>query len=35
MFQRGATAMVAINARCIDGIDVSALKITPFDGRSL
>jgi hypothetical protein len=28
-------AMVAINVRCLDGVDVSALSLTPFDGRSL
>lgn len=27
--------MVEINLRCADGIDLSALKITPFDGASL
>jgi hypothetical protein len=27
--------MVAINVRCLDGVDLAALKITPFDGRSL
>ena len=27
--------MVAINARCLEGVDVSALEITRFDGRSL
>jgi hypothetical protein len=27
--------MIAVNVRCLDGIDVSALTITPFDGRSL
>ncbi len=32
----GANApMVAINVRCLDGIDVASLKPTPFDGRSL
>jgi hypothetical protein len=25
---------IAINVRCLDNVDVSALKITPFDGRS-
>ena len=25
---------IAINVRCLDGVDVTALKITPFDGRS-
>jgi hypothetical protein len=27
--------MVAVNARCLDDVDVSALKIEQFDGRSL
>lgn len=27
--------MAAINARCLDDIQLSALKIMPFDGRSL
>jgi hypothetical protein len=26
--------MVAINARCLDGVDPDALEITKFDGRS-
>jgi hypothetical protein len=26
--------MVAINVRCLDDVDVSALKLTQFDGRS-
>lgn len=26
--------MIAINVRCLDGVDVGALKLTPFDGRS-
>ena len=26
--------MVAINVRCLDGVDLSTLKLTPFDGRS-
>jgi len=25
---------VAINVRCLDGIDLASLKLTPFDGRS-
>ncbi|MEQ1775192.1 MAG: GFA family protein [Burkholderiales bacterium] len=29
------TAMAAINARCIEGVDIAALKITKFDGRNL
>ncbi|MBS7698498.1 MULTISPECIES: GFA family protein [unclassified Chelatococcus] len=28
------TPMRAINVRCLDGVDVSALSPTPFDGRS-
>jgi hypothetical protein len=27
--------MVAINVRCLDGIDISTLKLTPFDGKNL
>jgi hypothetical protein len=27
--------MYAINVRCLDDVDVAALKPTPFDGRSL
>jgi hypothetical protein len=27
--------MVAINVRCLDGVDLDALTITPFDGRSM
>ena len=27
--------MVAINARCLDGVDLSALEVGQFDGRSL
>ena len=27
-------AMVALNVRCLDGIEISDLKLTPFDGRS-
>jgi hypothetical protein len=37
-FSRGATAereMVAVNVRCLDDIDIAALKLTSFDGRSL
>lgn len=29
------TKMVAINVRCIDGIDLNALTIQPYDGKSL
>jgi len=28
-------AMAAINVRCLDGVEVSGLKVVPFDGRSL
>jgi len=27
--------MVAVNARCLDGVDLSPLKVGHFDGRSL
>jgi hypothetical protein len=27
-------AMVAINVRCLDGVDLQTLKISPFDGLS-
>jgi hypothetical protein len=27
--------MAAVNVRCLDQVDVSALKVVPFDGRSL
>ncbi|MCP3104061.1 GFA family protein [Myxococcus sp. K15C18031901] len=37
-FARGTTpdgkAMIAINARCLDGVDAAALKTMPVDGRS-
>ncbi len=26
--------MIAVNVRCLDDVDIAALKITPFDGRS-
>lgn len=29
------TAMVGINMRCIDDIDLAAIEFKPFDGRSL
>jgi hypothetical protein len=28
-------AMAAVNVRCLEGIEPSALRIVPFDGRSL
>lgn len=37
-FSRGAmpdgTPMVAVNARCLEGVDASALSPTPYDGAS-
>lgn len=37
-FARGTTpdgaAMVALNIRCLDDVDLAALTITPFDGKS-
>jgi hypothetical protein len=29
------TPMVAINIRCLEGVDIAALKPTPFDGKNL
>ena len=29
------TTMMAINVRCLDGVDITSLKIMPFDGKSL
>jgi hypothetical protein len=29
------TAMVAVNLRCAENLDLSTIKITPFDGASL
>ena len=38
-FSRGTgpdgSEMAAINVRCLDGVDLDALTITPFDGASL
>ncbi len=38
-FSRGAApdgkAMIAVNVRCLDDVDIAALKQMPFDGRSL
>jgi hypothetical protein len=31
----GGAAMVAVNVRCLDGVDPGALTLTPFDGKSL
>ena len=31
----GRREMIAVNVRCLDDVDVAALKLTPFDGRSL
>jgi hypothetical protein len=37
-FARGTkpdgTPMIAINVRCLDGLDISTLEPVPFDGRS-
>jgi hypothetical protein len=27
--------MIAVNVRCLDGVDPAALKVTPFDGKNL
>ncbi len=38
-FSRGKSPkgdeMIAVNVRCLDDVDIAALKVTPFDGRSL
>jgi hypothetical protein len=28
-------ATYAVNIRCLDGVDISKLKVTPYDGKSL
>ena len=37
-FARGTapdgSEMIAVNVRCLDGVDIGALTLTPFDGRS-
>ena len=32
--KRDGTAMMAINVRCLDGVEIDKLKITAVDGRS-
>jgi hypothetical protein len=27
--------MIAVNVRCLDGVDISSLSPKPFDGKSL
>jgi hypothetical protein len=38
-FARGKTNdgrdVIAINVRCLEGVDISALNPSPFDGRSM
>jgi hypothetical protein len=38
-FARGTlpdgSPMVAVNVRCLDGVDLAGLTVTPFDGKSL
>lgn len=31
----GGVEMTAINVRCLDGVDVDALTLTPFNGRDM
>ena len=33
--KRDGSPMIAINARCLEGVEPSALKVTQVDGRSL
>lgn len=32
---KSGAEMAAVNVRCLEGIEPSSLKVTPFDGRSL
>jgi hypothetical protein len=32
---RAGTPTVAVNLRCVEGLDLSTVKVTEFDGRSL
>jgi hypothetical protein len=32
---KSGNPMAAVNARCLEGVEISALKVMPFDGRSL
>jgi|SRR5262245_50088654 len=32
---KSGAAKAAVNVRCLEGVDLSALEVTPFDGRSL
>jgi hypothetical protein len=34
-FSHGAAPVVGVNARCLDGVDLTTLTIVPFDGRSV
>jgi len=38
-FSRGkkpdGTEMIAVNVRCLDGVDVASLTLTPFDGKNM
>lgn len=38
-FSRGATPdggeLIAVNVRCLDGVDPTSLEVKPFDGKSL
>jgi hypothetical protein len=29
----GGAEMAAVNVRCLDGVDIAALEVTPFNGR--
>ena len=35
VLERRGTAVVALNVSCIDGIELSKLKMTPVDGRNM
>src|SRR5206468_1404536 len=31
---QGGQKMYSVNVRCLDGVDIASLKVTPFDGKS-
>ncbi|MGH8280661.1 MAG: GFA family protein [Gammaproteobacteria bacterium] len=33
--EKAGKAMAAVNVRCLEGVDISTLKVNHFDGRSL
>ena len=35
MSPKSGAEMIAVNVRCLDDVDLAAVKVSPFDGRSL